>query len=166
MRCPLLRGYRTGMRSHSKYATDSIPEPRLPPLPRLRFVAHLTDIDQDITTLPRPDLRADIKERLLRPSKQNGAYSKILSQTTENPSVKRGQYQSGPISNGSGYGGNARRSSRRYFASADDGNDWPPELSDYNKRFSKTLECIKRRHDSVVTTVGKRDYPWTYHTND
>lgn len=32
--------------------------------------------------------------------------------------------------------------------------EWPPELSDYNKRFSQTLDVIKRRHDSVVTTMG------------
>jgi pyruvate dehydrogenase kinase 2/3/4 len=44
--------------------------------------------------------------------------------------------------------------SRRYYATVDDGVDWPPELSDYNKRFAQTLEVIKRRHDSVVTTMG------------
>lgn len=146
------------MRSHSKYATDSTPEPGLPAYARLHLFSLLTDIFQDITTLQRPDLKSDVKERLLRPPKQNGGNAKILSQTTENPSVAKGQYRSVPNSNGSGNGGNARKSSRRYFASADDGNDWPPELNDYNKRFSKTLEGIKRRHDSVVTTVGKRDY--------
>jgi len=44
---------------------------------------------------------------------------------------------------------------RRYYVPADDGEDWPPELNAYNKRFAETLERIKRRHDSVVTTVGK-----------
>jgi len=44
---------------------------------------------------------------------------------------------------------------RRYFTAADDGNEWPPELADYNKRFSQTLETIKRRHDSVVTTIAQ-----------
>ncbi len=47
-----------------------------------------------------------------------------------------------------------KSASRRYYASADDGQEWPPELHDYNKRFAKVLEGIKRRHDSVVTTVG------------
>lgn len=134
-----------------------IPRPKTLGHSPTTLLAHLTNVFQDITTLPRPNLKSDVKERLLRTPKLNGAYPTILSQTTENPSVKKGQYRSVPSSNGNGSGGNARRSSRRYFASADDGNDWPPELNDYNKRFSKTLEGIKRRHDSVVTTVGEED---------
>jgi len=35
------------------------------------------------------------------------------------------------------------------------GQDWPPELADYNRQFKRTLEGIKRRHDSVVTTVAQ-----------
>ena len=114
------------------------------------------DLVQDITTLSRPNLQSEVRERLLRPSKSTGRESKILSQTTQNPSVSKGQYRSIPQANGNsnGNGGTAKGSSRRYYASADDGEDWPPELNDYNKRFAKTLEGIKRRHDSVVTTVG------------
>lgn len=37
----------------------------------------------------------------------------------------------------------------------DDNGDWPPELNDYNNKFSKTLDNIKRRHDGVVTTVAQ-----------
>ncbi|KAL9002641.1 MAG: hypothetical protein Q9188_004441 [Gyalolechia gomerana] len=104
---------------------------------------------EDLTTLKRPTLGSDIRERLLRPARQD---SKTLSQTTANPSVKQGQYRSLPQTNGNG---NGKTSSRRYYASADDGGDWPPELHDYNQRFAKTLEGIKRRHDSVVTTVAQ-----------
>ena len=85
--------------------------------------------------------------------RQNGRESNILSQTTHNPSVKEGQYRS-QQTNGSINGG-SKGSSRRYYASTDDEGDWPPELNDYNKRFSRTLEGIKRRHDSVVTTVAQ-----------
>ena len=106
---------------------------------------------KELTTLPRPNLSSDIRERLLRPNKYNGRESRPLSQTTQNPSVERGQYKSAP-SNG-GYG--SKPSARRYFAALDDGEDWPPELNDYNKRFAKALGNIKKRHDSVVTTVGK-----------
>lgn len=42
---------------------------------------------------------------------------------------------------------------------ADDGQGWPPELGQYNKQFRETLDKIKRRHDSVVTTVGM-DSQW------
>lgn len=33
--------------------------------------------------------------------------------------------------------------------------DWPPEVLRYNEQFVKRIEAIKRRHDPVVTTVGK-----------
>ena len=111
---------------------------------------------QDITNLPRPSLPSDVRERLLKPSKQNGTLSKVLSYATQNPSVKQGQYRSLPNGNGNVHGnGGTKGSARRYYAAADDGEEWPPELSDYNRRFANTLEGIKRRHDGVVTTVGK-----------
>ena len=86
--------------------------------------------------------------------RQNNQESRILSETTPNPSVKKGQYTSSPNSNKAGNGNGGKGVSRRYYASTDDGSDWPPELGDYNKRFARTLDGIKRRHDSVVTTVG------------
>jgi pyruvate dehydrogenase kinase 2/3/4 len=94
---------------------------------------------EEITDLKRPELDKDTRNRLLSPSSKG---SKVLSQTTQNPSLKN-------------QNGNGSSNSRRYFASIDDGNNWPPELTDYNKRFAKTLEGIKRRHDSVVTTVAQ-----------
>ncbi|KAI8454950.1 pyruvate dehydrogenase kinase [Phakopsora pachyrhizi] len=32
---------------------------------------------------------------------------------------------------------------------------WPPEVHDYNERFTQVLSDIKRRHDPVVTTVAQ-----------
>jgi len=103
---------------------------------------------QEITELPRPNLPADAKERLLKPPK-NGQAGKILSETTKNPSVKQGQY------GGRGLTTSAKAGpARRYFAATDDGEPWPRELAEYNKRFRDTLQKIKRRHDGVVTTIG------------
>jgi pyruvate dehydrogenase kinase 2/3/4 len=82
----------------------------------------------------------------------NGKEAKILSQNTKNPSVKTGQYRSEPEGNGNG--ATKGLSARRYYVPSDDGEEWPPELNAYNKRFAEALEKIKRRHDSVVTTVG------------
>jgi len=117
---------------------------------------------QDITNLPRPTLQQEVKERLMKPAKINGRESKILAQATQNPSVEKGQYRSDPHHHASarhghesGNGSPKKGSARRYFAAADDGKEWPPELNDYNKRFAQTLEGIKRRHDGVVTTIGK-----------
>jgi pyruvate dehydrogenase kinase 2/3/4 len=80
-----------------------------------------------------------------------------------NPSIKQGQYRSAPTTNGNGNGSKEIKgttSSRRYYAAADDGQDWPPELSAYNTKFADTLEKIKRRHDSVVTTVAQGILEW------
>jgi pyruvate dehydrogenase kinase 2/3/4 len=112
----------------------------------------------ELTTLPRPNLSTDLKERLLKSTRdRNGKDAKILTQATKNPSVKAGQYRSGP-ENGvqNGNGGRKGMSARRYYVPSDDGVDWPPELNAYNKKFAETLENIKRRHDSVVTTVGMK----------
>ena len=105
-------------------------------------------------------LSAEVKSRLLKPAKENGRTSKIISEATQNPSIEKGQYRSAPflerVSNGNGNGkcDNRKRSTRRYFATVEDTGDWPPELTEYNRRFAQTLEGIKRRHDSVVATIG------------
>ncbi|KAF2708395.1 alpha-ketoacid dehydrogenase kinase [Pleomassaria siparia CBS 279.74] len=118
---------------------------------------------EELVNLPRPNLDADVKSRLLRPAKRD---AHLISKATPNPSVKQGQYRSAPGQNGTGNGnGNGREvkassSSRRYFAAADDGLEWPPELSAYNMKFAASLEKIKRRHDSVVTTVAQGILEW------
>src|SRR3984885_3361404 len=95
---------------------------------------------EELTTLPKPNLDKETRDRLMNPPKQN---SKTLSRTTQNPSLNK--------SNG---GKNGSSNARRYFASIDEDYEWPQELADYIRKFGKTLEAIKRRHDSVVPTVA------------
>ncbi|KAJ6090495.1 hypothetical protein N7486_009310 [Penicillium sp. IBT 16267x] len=118
---------------------------------------------EEIINLPRPSLTQEVKTRLLRPGRMNG-HSRILSEATMNPSVKEGQYRSSPVvssnGNGNGNGKAAAAGGRRYFVPADDHAEWPPELNDYNQRFAKTLQQIKRRHDGVVTTVAQGILEW------
>jgi pyruvate dehydrogenase kinase 2/3/4 len=122
-------------------------------------LSHILTTRQEITALPRPELSKEVKERLMRPNKFNGKHSKIISESTYNPSVPKGKYTSAywPNENGNGNGnGEGKKGfSRRYFATVEDTGDWPPELFDYNKRFAETLNTIKRRHDGVVTTVAQ-----------
>jgi len=54
---------------------------------------------------------------------------------------------------------------RRYFAKTTR-SDWPPEVRDYNARFTKTLEAIKRRHDPTVTTVAQGVLEWKRSQNE
>lgn len=85
-----------------------------------------------------------------------------MGKATPNPSIKEGQYRSAPTQNGNGNGHKEAKAAanRRYYAAADDGLDWPPELGAYNTKFADTLEKIKRRHDSVVTTVAQGILEW------
>ncbi|PPR05768.1 hypothetical protein CVT24_006834, partial [Panaeolus cyanescens] len=53
---------------------------------------------------------------------------------------------------------------RRYFANTQHIN-WPPEVQDYNKRFTKLLEHIKSRHDPTVTTVAQGVLEWKKSVN-
>ncbi|KAF3008791.1 hypothetical protein E8E13_010466 [Curvularia kusanoi] len=114
---------------------------------------------EELVQLPRPNLSSEVKDRLLKPAKKTPP----LIKATQNPSIHKGQYRSAPEnSNGNGNGKDHKgaTSSRRYFAAADDGQEWPPELSAYNTKFADTLEKIKRRHDSVVTTVAQGILEW------
>lgn len=100
---------------------------------------------EELTTLAKPNLDKQTRDRLLNPPKKA---SNKLSHTTKNPSIAQDN------SNGRN-GRNGTSNSRRYFATTDDGEEWPPVLADYNRKFQRTLEGIKRRHDSVVTTVAQ-----------
>jgi pyruvate dehydrogenase kinase 2/3/4 len=113
---------------------------------------------QEITTLPKPSLTAEVKERLSRPVK-NPRAAKAFSETSENPSVKPGQYRSQPPKTAdkeNGHSDSRVNGLRKYYTgTAEDNGHWPPELADYNNKFAATLEKIKRRHDPVVTTVAQ-----------
>lgn len=125
---------------------------------------------EEIVQLPKPSLTAEVKERLSKPNNRAGKQSRILSEATANPSVKPGQYKSTghkdgshpaekenaeSVSNGNGSGDRRVSASKRYYSMADDNGEWPPELNDFNDKFAKLLEKIKRRHDPVVTTVAQ-----------
>ncbi|PFH49429.1 hypothetical protein AMATHDRAFT_76216 [Amanita thiersii Skay4041] len=48
---------------------------------------------------------------------------------------------------------------RRYYSRTDNLN-WPPQVHDYNNRFTKLLHSIKTRHDPTVTTVAQGVLEW------
>lgn len=108
---------------------------------------------QEITTLARPSLSSEIRERLVKPAR---ASPKQLSEAAPNPSVDIGQYRSQHVTNGSTNGNGAKNVAlKRYYSATEDAGDWPPELNDFNTRFANLLNGIKKRHDGVVTTVAQ-----------
>jgi len=48
---------------------------------------------------------------------------------------------------------------RRYY-SRTDLSTYPPEVYDFNSRFTKLLHCVKTRHDPTVTTVAQGVLEW------
>ncbi|CAK7223756.1 [Pyruvate dehydrogenase (acetyl-transferring)] kinase isozyme 2 [Sporothrix curviconia] len=118
---------------------------------------------EEITTLERPDLNRDTRDRLMRPGRRGGPSHLVLPESTPNPSLEEANYSSqspllngelnGTIGNGNGLKKHA--SARRYFAWVDDTGEWPSDLQLYNQRFAQTLHKIKRRHDGVVTTMAQ-----------
>ncbi|CAK7563351.1 MAG: [Pyruvate dehydrogenase (acetyl-transferring)] kinase isozyme 2 [Sporothrix epigloea] len=121
---------------------------------------------EEITTLERPDLNKDTRDRLMRPGRKGGPSHLVLSESTPNPSLEQANYLSqsplmnGDFSNGTtgiGYGNSLKKqgAARRYFAWVDDTGEWPSDLQLYNQRFAQTLHKIKRRHDGVVTTMAQ-----------
>lgn len=105
---------------------------------------------EELTSLPRPELGKDIREILIRGAKESDAKREQLSDLVLNPSLGPKQYTSRP---GAGFKTPAANV-RRYFSIVDDVH-WPPEIHEYNKKFTKTLSIIKRRHDPVVTTMAQ-----------
>jgi len=80
-----------------------------------------------------------------------------LPESIPNPSLV-GKHL-GNLENGNGLKMRVPMEKRRYYASTT-GIDWPPEVRDYNRRFTKALDAIKRRHDPTVTTVAQGVLEW------
>lgn len=101
---------------------------------------------EDLTTMEKPKLTTDIRNML----KGTGNSAATLPQTTKN--LNTDIYAP---SNSSKNGG-MRKSvpvQSRYYGKVEDVR-WPPEITSFNDKLAKNLNIIKRRHDSVVTTMG------------
>lgn len=100
---------------------------------------------EDLTTMDKPKITQETRQLL----KGSSSASVALPQTTRNPNTDN--YTSNKATNG------MRRSvpvQSRYYGKVEDVT-WPPEITSFNDRLAKNLNIIKRRHDSVVTTMGK-----------
>lgn len=101
---------------------------------------------EDLTTMEKPKLTTEIRQLL----KGSGHSAVSLPQTTRN--LNTDDYATNKPATG------LRRSvpvQSRYYGKVEE-ETWPPEITSFNDRLAKNLNIIKRRHDSVVTTMGKR----------
>ncbi|KAG2008121.1 atypical/PDHK/BCKDK protein kinase [Coprinopsis cinerea AmutBmut pab1-1] len=117
---------------------------------------------EELINFPHPQLPPEIRQALITSRSDELA----LPESKPNPSLIDTIYGSSP-SNGNGNGGNGFNKlrlrvpmERRYYANTSNITHWPPEVQDYNKRFTKLLEHIKSRHDPTVTTVAQGVLEW------
>lgn len=66
----------------------------------------------------------------------------------------------GYLSSGGRAGLLPRSHVHRYFSPPPSDTHYPPEVHDYNDRFTSLLQCIKKRHDPTVTTVAQGVLEW------
>ncbi|KAH9962553.1 mitochondrial pyruvate dehydrogenase [Lactifluus volemus] len=113
---------------------------------------------EELINFPPISLQPDIRTAL-----DQGDIS-LLSLPVSTPNLKESAY--GRIGDSNSVGINRGRLripiEKRYYARTSN-TEWPPEVHDYNARFTKTLEAIKRRHDPTVTTVAQGVLEWKQH---
>ncbi|KAJ1972007.1 [Pyruvate dehydrogenase (acetyl-transferring)] kinase isozyme 2, partial [Dimargaris xerosporica] len=97
---------------------------------------------KELTEFPHPKLSRELRRRIKSASISPEAMT--LPSSHPNPSVdfaNNGQYHQVPLNH-------------RYYTPVDD-IDLPSEIIDFNQKFVRCLETIKRRHDPVVTTLAQ-----------
>ncbi|ETW78186.1 hypothetical protein HETIRDRAFT_460407 [Heterobasidion irregulare TC 32-1] len=124
---------------------------------------------EELIHFPTISVSRDIRAALMA-SPTEDTY---LPESTPNPSLGDFGDHFAPHSSGNmGANGNGNGSrvklripmEKRYYAKTGNIN-WPPEVHDYNKRFTKTLDAIKRRHDPTVTTTAQGVLEWKRRQN-
>ncbi|KAF7315998.1 Protein-serine/threonine kinase [Mycena indigotica] len=114
---------------------------------------------EELISFPPIVLPPDIRQALIAPR----ADELVLPESTPNPSLDDSGYAYlHGHGNGNGNGNKLKLRvpmEKRYYANTK-GISWPPEVADYNTRFTKALEMIKTRHDPTVTTVAQGVLEW------
>nr|AIO05519.1 Blue light receptor [Hypsizygus marmoreus] len=119
---------------------------------------------EELFNFPPIQLPPDIRQALMVPRTEHA-----LPVSIPNPSLKHlddDAHTNGHVS-GSSTGSNGYNKlklrvpmERRYYADTTAVVNWPPQISEYNKRFTRVLETIKTRHDPTVTTVAQGVLEW------
>ncbi|KDQ09050.1 hypothetical protein BOTBODRAFT_179382 [Botryobasidium botryosum FD-172 SS1] len=115
---------------------------------------------EELVTFPPPVLPTNLRQVLQEPMPHNKFNH--LPEATPNQALLE---TSSAATNGNGNSPFVDKMKmripmeRRYYANPG-GIAWPPEVLDYNTRFTRALEQIKRRHDPTVATVAQGVLEW------
>jgi pyruvate dehydrogenase kinase 2/3/4 len=144
--------------------------------PATQLTAGFFPSPQELITFPKPKLTDQIRQALNAPhptgfqlpeATPNPAIHKLIPPGTGTSIQNRTKLRI-PMERRYSGGSHAIRPriyDRRYYAHTGE-VDWPPDVHDYNARFTKVLENIKRRHDPTVTTVAQGMLEWKRSQNE
>ncbi|KAF8518362.1 mitochondrial pyruvate dehydrogenase [Hysterangium stoloniferum] len=144
--------------AHRVKELDELPH-NISKMPSIAKVKHwYSQSFEELVTFPKPKLTDQIRQALNAPHPTGFQ----LPEATPNPTMHK------LIPPGNGIQNRSKLRipmERRYYAHTGE-VDWPPEVHDYNTRFTKVLENIKRRHDPTVTTVAQGMLEWKRSQNE
>ncbi|WWD19452.1 hypothetical protein CI109_103912 [Kwoniella shandongensis] len=158
--------------SHRVVELESLPD-GLSKMPSINKVKEwYAQSFEELVTFPKPRLKPELEDILRMPPAETIPFPSA----TPNPSLDPLMHE-GPVGHGLASerhiatGGNgfhlpntATRLripiERRYFSPPPKTIIYPPEVHDYNERFTRLLENIKKRHDPTVTTVAQGVLEW------
>ncbi|KAG8931630.1 hypothetical protein FRC03_003119 [Tulasnella sp. 419] len=161
--------------AHRVKELDTLPH-NLSEMPSINVVKNwYAQSFEELVNFPPPSIPREIAQVLNDPPSKlpeatpNLSQRKIFGNITSSPG-QNGQYgnsNGGSSANGQtstlGSSGPKMRipMERRYYTVPNiPASSFPPQLREYNARFTKTLENIKRRHDPTVTTVAQGVLEW------
>jgi len=104
---------------------------------------------EELVNFPRPELPEDLQDALLRASQESGS----IPDPVPNPSLP--EHMKPRANQLKSKQGRQKIPLHRYYSQPDETISWPPEVHDYNDRFTRLLSNTKRRHDPVVTIVAQ-----------
>jgi len=143
--------------AHRVKELDELPH-NLSDMPSIKKVKNwYAESFEELITFPPITLPSKIRQALMVSRSDDVA----LPESIPNPSMTHLAEDYASPGNGNAFNKLKLRvpMERRYYADTN-GVNWPPEIQDYNNRFTKALEAIKSRHDPTVTTVAQGVLEW------
>lgn len=137
--------------AHRVKELDSLPH-GLNKMPSIQKVKNwYVESFEELIKFPRPELPPALYDAFVKATHD----SDPLPASTPNPSLPEHMKLRDNNGQSSSNGKTRVPLQHRYYTDPGNGIKWPPEVYDYNERFTKLLSNIKRRHDPVVTTIAQ-----------
>ncbi|WWC94622.1 hypothetical protein V866_001469 [Kwoniella sp. B9012] len=165
--------------SHRVVELESLPD-GLSKMPSINKVKEwYAQSFEELVTFPRPRLKPEIEEILRTQASQPTQFPSATPNPSLDPLMHEGPVGSNLVKGSGNYNGYGNGNGvpvgaamalpgtrlripieRRYFSPPPANIVYPPEVHDYNDRFTNLLQNIKKRHDPTVTTVAQGVLEW------